>query len=59
MTDDFSVLWNPYLCKRVKHDDVINGLAMWSEWQSREYLRKYYTQKCRENDQEENPAPDG
>ena len=36
-----------------------DSLDIWCGWEEREYLRKCYTQKWRENDQEEVPEPNG
>ena len=35
-----------------------DGLDVWCGWEKRGYPRKCYTQKLRENNQEEDPEPD-
>ena len=43
---NFSVIVDPYLWKLLINDDVLHG-----------YLRKCFTRKWREKDQEEDPEP--
>ena len=49
-------VWNKKIT--LKRSDW-DGLDMWWRWEKRGYLRKCYTQKWRENDQEQDPESDG
>ena len=41
-------------------NDIQKSRLRWDfEWEKREYLRKFYTQKWRENHQKKDPEPDG
>ena len=42
--------------RREDYDDL--DILVWCGWEKRGFLRKYYTQKLREKDQEEGPEQD-